>query len=542
MNRKTFVHGLLAIAAAISVTGVAERSAANATSFVETRGPAQHARPGADKISRLIVKFKPASALGTLQTDGFERSMALNRIAATMGAHIGVDMTFARDMSGEAQVFNLAAPVTGEAAALMAASLSELPEVDYAVVDEKLYALFTPDDTEFGSQWHFADPASGDFGIDAERAWDVITGSKDIYVAVLDTGILKAHPDFAGRYTGGQDMVSSDPTDPDFTRDGNGRDTDPSDPGDYVSSAEATNVNSDYYRCGTRSSWHGSHVAGTIGAAGNNGEGVAGINWVSKIVPVRVLAKCGAGYTSDIVDGMRWAVGLTVPGTVRNPTPARVLNLSLGGPGPCTVRTFSNGQIDRNGEFYQLAVNDVLATGAVVVAAAGNENLNVTSSRPANCIGVVSVAATTRDGNRASYSNFGTRVTIAAPGGASPTVGAGIISTLNAGTTVPAAMNYGLEVGTSMAAPHVAGIVSLMLSQRAYLTTPRVIEILQNTSTDFPSRKQLHHQRLRYQASPTRLPQSHLSIRCRHSTTRFSCRLPARAAQHRRAAGSAVAR
>ena len=148
--------------------------------------------------------------------------------------------------------------------------------------------------------------------------------------------------------------------------DGNGRDADASDPGDwYAANQCAPGVP------GTSSSWHGTHVAGTIGAASDNGSDVAGINWNAKILPVRVLGRCG-GYLSDIIDGMRWAAGLAVPGVPPNPNPAGVLNLSLGGPGSC-----AGG--------YQDAFNAVDAAGVVAVVAAGNSSANANAYRPANC-------------------------------------------------------------------------------------------------------------------------------------------------------------
>jgi serine protease len=220
-------------------------------------------------------------------------------------------------------------------------------------------------------------------------------------------------------------------------------------------------------------------VAGTIGAASNNGVGVAGLNWVSPIVPVRVLGKCG-GYTSDIVDGMRWAAGLAVSGVPANANPARVLNLSLGGSGAC-------------GSTYQGAINDINAAGAIVVVAAGNSNANAANHRPANCDGVVTVAATDRDGNRTFYSNFGSVVEISAPGGEtntnspSPAPLNGILSTLNAGSTTPGAATYGYYQGTSMAAPHIAGVLSLMLSIDPTLQFAQSLQILQSTARSFPA-------------------------------------------------------
>lgn len=201
--------------------------------------------------------------------------------------------------------------------------------------------LLVPNDPQYTNQWHY----KGTYGIDAPAAWDIITGSTDIVVAVIDTGICN-HADLAGRYLPGYDFVS----DVLVANDGGGRDGDASDPGDWITAAED---GSGYFAgCGASdSSWHGTHVAGTIGAASNNNFGVAGINWVSKILPVRVLGKCG-GNTSDIIDGMRWAAGLTVAGVPANPYPAKVLNMSLGGSGACDLAPTGRHQRNRCQRHY----------------------------------------------------------------------------------------------------------------------------------------------------------------------------------------------
>ena len=233
--------------------------------------------------------------------------------------------------------------------------------------------------------------------------------------------------------------------------DGNGRDADPSDPGDATVAGQ----------CGagsgaSNSSWHGTHVAGSIAAKTNNGVGVA---FNAKIVPVRVLGKCG-GYPSDIADAIIWASGGAVSGVPANANPARVINMSLGGGGACANTS-------------QNAINSARSRGTVVVVAAGNSNADASGANPANCPGVVAVAATNRSGGRAYYSNYGAVVDVAAPGGDARTAGGGILSTLNAGTTTPGADSYAFYQGTSMAAPHVAGVAALMLSKTPGLTPTR---------------------------------------------------------------------
>jgi serine protease len=328
--------------------------------------------------------------------------------------------------------------------------------------------VLIPNDTNYTTQWDLFAPTPGLMGANLPGAWDISTGASNLVVAVLDTGQLN-HNDLAGRFVQGYDMIS----DSRIGNDGNARDTDPSDPGDWITSAEA--ASGFFAGCQVRnSSWHGTHVAGTIGANGNNANGVTGINWQSKIQHVRVLGKCG-GYSSDIADGIRWAAGLTVSGVPANATPARVINMSLGGSGTCSS-TYSN------------AINAATSAGTVVVVAAGNSAANAANYSPASCANVITVASTGKAGNIAYYSNFGTTVEIAAPGGdKNADANDTILSTLNTGTTVPVADSYVKYQGTSMATPHVAGIVSLVLSVNPGLTPAQVTSLLQSTVTAFPA-------------------------------------------------------
>jgi serine protease len=213
-------------------------------------------------------------------------------------------------------------------------------------------------------------------------------------------------------------------------------------------------------------------VAGTIAAITHNNLGVAGIARDGRILPVRVLGKCG-GWLSDIADGIRWAAGLPVNG-VTNPNPARVLNLSLGGEGPC-------------GPTYADAISAARQRGATVVVSAGNERSDFSGFRPANCPGVISVAATNRQGGRAFYSNFGSGVTIAAPGGETrDSLSDGVLSTLNAGTSTPGADSYQFYQGTSMAAPHVAGVAALLYAANPKITPDEVAAVIKRTARPFP--------------------------------------------------------
>ena len=367
-----------------------------------------------------------------------------------MATSSAVNLTYLRQMSGNSHVVKIPKKLKKLDAEALARLLALQPNVASVEADRRMHPQLLPNDPMYAQQWHYHEPAGG---INLPPAWDLTTGSSSIVVAVIDTGI-RPHVDMAGRVLPGYDFITNVAT----ANDGNGRDADPSDSGDYGCT-------------GSSSSWHGTHVAGTIGAASNNSSGVSGINWGSKILPLRVLGVCG-GYTSDIVDALRWASGISIPGVPLNTTPARVANLSLGGANGGCSTTFQN------------AVNDVVARGMVVVVAAGNSNADASTFEPASCTGVVAVSATGRSGNRASYSNFGAKVAIAAPGGSGSN---GVLSTLNAGLTTPGADSYAYYQGTSMSAPHVAGTVSLMLSANPALTPAQILQILQSSARLFPT-------------------------------------------------------
>ena len=348
-----------------------------------------------------------------------------------------------------------------EAEALMRQIAAD-PSVEYVEVDRIMRPVLTPNDTHYGTYlWGLQD---GVGGMKANQAWDASTGA-GVVVAVLDTGIT-THSDLGANILPGYDFIS----DTFVSRDGNGRDSNPQDEGDWNPVRGECYTNSPI----GDSSWHGTHVAGTIAAVGNNAKGVIGAAYDAKVVPVRVLGRCG-GLTSDITDAIVWASGGTVSGVPTNANPAEVINLSLGGGGSCSAT-------------YQNAINSAVGRGTTVVVAAGNDNADASGYTPASCGNVINVAATNKNGGRASYSNYGSSIDVAAPGGDSPDCSTLIVSTGNSGTTTPGTENYLCMAGTSMASPHVAGVVALMQSVATAPLTPAQVEsTLKSTLRAFPA-------------------------------------------------------
>jgi len=413
-----------------------------------------------ETTDRMIIKYRDAQQL---HRSAAAAPVAGERMAGLMTAasQRGVQMSHLRNNALGAHVMKLDKRLSVQELRQMAAQLqAQDPSIEYAEPDRMMYPLLTPNDSQYTNQWHYYD-ATG--GIRAPQAWDLSNGS-GVTVAVLDTG-YRPHADLNANIVAGYDFIN----DTKVANDGNGRDSDASDPGDWQLANECPAPNNG----AANSSWHGTHVAGTIAAVTNNGSGVAGVAYGAKVQPARVLGKCG-GYTSDIADAIIWTSGGSVTGVPANPTPSRVLNLSLGGGGTCDTTT-------------QNAINSARSRNAVVVVAAGNSNADVNNFSPASCSGIVTVAATDRNGARAYYSNYGSKVTLAAPGGdVRANAANGILSTLNSGTSTPGSDNYAYYQGTSMAAPHVAGVAALMISKKPAATVDEIINTLKSTARAFP--------------------------------------------------------
>lgn len=317
---------------------------------------------------------------------------------------------------------------------------------DVASVDPNFIRspLRIPNDTFYDVQWHY--PL-----INLPQAWDVTTGGSGAIVAVVDTGVLLDHPDLAGQLVSGYDFIS----DPDISVDGDGLDSDPDDPGDQDIGG---------------SSFHGTHVAGTIASASDNGIGGAGVAWSAKIMPLRALGK-GGGTLFDIMNAVRYAAGLDNPSGDIPSRVADIINLSIGGDSPAQSEA----------KLYEA----VRAKGIIIVAAAGNDGSSA-PKYPASYPDVISVSAVTILQGLAGYSNFGESIDVAAPGGDlqfdinGDGYGDGVLSTSGDDTSGTIKMAYSIFQGTSMAAPHVAGVIALMKGVYPSLTPDQFQTLLED--------------------------------------------------------------
>ncbi|MGW3713667.1 S8 family serine peptidase [Streptomyces albogriseolus] len=406
-------------------------------------------------VERLIVGY-------TSQAAEAKSDSAATEDAKNKGGRTGESLDFDRRLGTGAVLVDLGAELGKKDAADVMAAFRADPDVAFVVPDKRMYATaVTPNDAEYNRQWDLFEATAG---MNVPDAWGKATGA-GVKVAVIDTGYV-SHSDLTANVVAGYDFIS----DPFMANDGGGRDSNASDPGDWMLRGECGN---NYPEYDTTSSWHGTHVAGTIAATTDNGKGIAGIAYNATVQPVRVLGKCG-GTTADIMDAITWASGGYVPGVPSNPNPADVLNMSLGGSGACDAGT-------------QSAINGAVNRGASVVVAAGNSNADAAGFNPANCSNVITVAASDREGNRASYSNYGSIVDITAPGGETAVSSAnGIWSTLNSGTRSPASENYEAYQGTSMAAPHIAGLAALMYEANPSITPAQVESSIKSNARPLP--------------------------------------------------------
>lgn len=465
MIKKQNLRTNVLAAAVLSLTSVGIAQAAD----LKVSAPQKSTAAQQQAVEGIIVKYRAGSAAAGSRTAKLAVvNSALTRASlggATAGASAARVAAFGpqveRRLGVGADLIRLKSRLGGAELAKVLAELKADPTVEYAVADAVMYPVdanpvrgrtaalgdakpnLVPNDPNYAAyNWHFFSPTGG---VNAPAAWDVSRGA-GVVVAVLDTGIVP-HPDFAaGTVLEGYDFISSAERSRRATDD---RVPGALDQGDWAEAAGVCYTGSPK----TDSSWHGTHVAGTVAEATNNGVGMAGLAFESTVLPVRVLGRCG-GTLSDIADAITWASGGTVAGIPANENPADIINMSLGGAGACDA-------------VYQDAINGAVSRGTLVVVAAGNDEINVSGARPANCNNVVSVGATGITGQMAYYSNFGTLVDLSGPGGGvtdgNPNgyVWQGIANS----TTAPnGTYTYGGKAGTSMAAPHVAAVAALVQS------------------------------------------------------------------------------
>ncbi len=409
----------------------------------------------------IIVNFKDSfkSSMAALSTSAMAENIGMQYKAGN--AHREMLMTLGDD-AGKSKSFKaLGIETNAKAMAVADATIQKKLDTIYAIKALRkkqniksanpnylLKPCTTPNDPLYQDQWHYE-------LINLPDAWEITRGSASVVVAVIDTGVLLDHPDLQGNLThngnsgDGYDFIQ----DTDMARDGDGIDSNPYDVGDLASGSQG-------------SSFHGTHVAGTVSAVTDNSLGVAGVGWNTRIMPLRVLG-VGGGTSYDIVQAIRYAAGLPNDSNTLPSQKADIINLSLGG------GSYSQDEQD----VYTLARN----AGVIVVAAAGNEN-SIQPSYPASYDGVVSVSAVDMNSNIAPYSNYGQYIDVAAPGGdMSRDLNGdgytdGVLSTLG-NSNGP---DYRFYEGTSMATPHVAGVAALMKAVHPDLTPDQFDAYLQS--------------------------------------------------------------
>lgn len=419
--------------------------------------------------ARVIVRLKADAALASKQIQDADRARSLS-------ARTGLGLLVKPGPAPDLSAIHAPGIQSEELAALLAAQ----PDVEFAAPDRRKGIRAVPNDPLYSQQWLLQ--ATQPAAIDAEGAWNIATGSSAVVIGVVDTGVRPLHEDLSDRLLPGFDFI----TDPQVAGDGDSRDTDAGDPGDFLTAAD---LQSPFFAgCGagaqgdlpTRSSWHGTRVGGVLAASGNNSRGLAGVTWNSRLLPLRALGKCG-GWDSDVLAAMRWAAGLPVPGLADNPNPVRILNLSLGGPGVCSPA-------------YRETIDELRSVGVLVVASAGNSVGSV--EEPANCPGVLAVGGLRHTGTKVGFSSTGPEVAISAPAGNCVNEGGSggclfqIPTTTNLGLTIPSIDGYSdtgnPTIGTSFSAPLVAGTAALMLSVHPGLDSASLFDRLVASARLFP--------------------------------------------------------
>lgn len=528
MNATLACRGLRGVlTSAVALLALAAVGVAPPARAAEEYNPWAHRLAPTD-TDRVIVKLK-ASGRATALSAGGGRNADQTAAAATdrmsaLGGRAGVAVANARNLWADTYVARVDGVISVGGLQAALEKLRADAEVEYAEPDARMHAHRVPSDPLVTGQWYLQAPTQTANGLTASAtstvvAWDTTQGSQSVVVAVLDTGVVFEHPDLGRVTNGGKLLPGRDFVGPDsagtfkVANDLDGWDDNPSDPGDWV---DTTDLQDPLFKdCGSgtnknqfaASSWHGTRVSGIIGALTDNGQGIAGLGWNSRVLPIRVLGKC-FGYSSDIISGMRWAAGLHVNNVPDNTTPARVLNLSLGGNGATCPSA------------YQSAISEILAlaTKPLIVISSGNDGSSV--DEPANCQGVVAVSALRHAGTKVGFSNLGTNVTISAPGGncvLDTSCLFSIDTTTNSGSTSPGTSGYtdqvNANVGTSFSAPIVSGAAALMYAVNGNLSAPQAIARLKASSRPFPVVSTVPQCRVPASATDTQLSECYCTSR-----------------------------
>ncbi|MFO0512877.1 MAG: S8 family serine peptidase [Gammaproteobacteria bacterium] len=472
--------------------------AAVAGAPLKSGGRALATRPS-PPVTQLIVRFHDET------TSGERVAMTVPRVDGLSKA-AGTQLLYRRPMAELAHVFRLREPLSQAEAEDLASRLRRDVGVASVEIDDYVFPLLDPNDpfyadTTIERMWTLKAPVAPRLGgINAPTAWDITRGAGAV-VAVVDSGVF-THDDLEANILRGHDFVGADSTANGggflVANDGDARDADPSDPGDWISAEDKAKPI--FEACSVRnSSWHGTHVAGTISAVGNNAVGMPGVAYEAKVLAVRALGKC-FGYGSDITDAIRWSSGAAPAtgtwaslGLPNNPNPAKVINLSLGS----SIAACSTSR--------QSAIDAARAAGAVVVAATGNDGI-VGISSPANCQGVIAVTSHTVEGDNSDFANVGPGTAISAPGGGNCSVSAlnclpqgsagaagtiyrSVFSPIGDGAQGPGPLRtvFGGKIGTSMATPHVSGVAALLFARMPTLKPDTVKNILTASARPFPA-------------------------------------------------------
>jgi serine protease len=453
--RKHLVVALCIAVSSLPLAGLGASAESDAPALIDAKKDSwnQKPKPVKDTSQELVSQIAIKYELGFSRTEktGVARGSSL----------VGLALKPVSNSANGYQIVDLPSPVTRSAAEALTSKLTGSHQIKAASPLGKLHRMTTPTeptDPLYGQQPNMGGPYNtnlndpiGDFGVHANYTWGMTLATPAV-VAVIDTGYT-SHADLpapVGEYDFITDIANAGDTD--------ARDADAHDPGDDCGS-------------GVGSSWHGTHVAGIIGAS-HNSTGIAGVVKNAQLLHVRVLG-CSGGDEQDVADAIVWSSGGSVPGVPANATPAKVLNLSLGAFGSCPV-------------MMQDAIDTAVANGSVVVVAAGNENVNASAAYPANCDSVITVASVAPDGTRSSFSNFGANVDIAAPGGDDGLVEETILSTVDSGVGTPTGDTYVGYMGTSMATPHVAAAAAQYMAENPSATPAQVETALKATAYPFP--------------------------------------------------------